>query len=95
FSDAYRATWPNKYQAALNHKATPVSMNSVFHTVLDLGGVITPVADASLMLTSPEFLVRDRMYLGDHDNPVPFWKIGLKEADFKMLDKWHITYGER
>ncbi len=95
FSDAYRATWPNKYQAALNHKATPISTNSVFHTVLDLGGVITPVADASLMLTSPEFLLRDRMYLGDHDNPVPFWKIGLKEADFKMLDKWHITYGER
>lgn len=95
FSDAYRATWPEKYQAALSHKATPVSTNSVFHTVLDLGGVITPEADSSLMLTRPDFVVRERMYLGDHDDPVPFWKIGLKEDDFLMLDKWHITYGDR
>lgn len=40
----------------------------------------------------PSFAVRDRMFLGDHDEPVPFWKVGLKKADFVMLDKWKIAY---
>lgn len=33
FSDAYRATYPEKYQTTMAHQALPVSTNSVFHTV--------------------------------------------------------------
>ena len=95
FSDVFRTEWPEKYNAAVNHQSAPVSTNSVFHTVLDLGGVSTSQSDSSFALTQPAFKVRDRMYLGDHDDPIPFWKIGLKELDFKMLDKWQLTYGER
>lgn len=92
FSENYRATFPEKYDAAVLHKEFPVSTNSVFHTVLDLADVDTPYADSTLSLTSNAFLKRDRMYLGDHDNPVPFYKIGLKKLDFKMLDKWNMDY---
>lgn len=92
FSEAYRNAYPEKYDVAASHSALPVSTNSVFHTVLDLAGVKTSVADSTLAVSNPAFTVRDRMYLGDHDDPVPFWKIGLKDADFIMLDKWGIAY---
>lgn len=92
FSEAYRNTYPEKYDTAASHQSLPVSTNSVFHTVLDLAGVKTIMADSTLAVSNPAFTVRDRMYLGDHDDPVPFWEIGLKEADFIMLDKWGIAY---
>ena len=81
-----------KYRTAMSHGAYPVSTNSVFHTVLDIAGVRTSVSDSTLALTNPAFAVRDRMFLGDHDEPVPFWKVGLKKADFVMLDKWKMAY---
>ena len=92
FSDDYRTVFPEKYRMAISHGAYPVSTNSVFHTVLDIAGVRTSVSDSTLALTNPAFAVRDRMFLGDHDEPVPFWKVGLKKADFIMLDKWKIAY---
>lgn len=92
FSEEYRDIFPEKYQTALAHESVPVSTNSVFHTMLDIAGVRTDESDSTLALTSSAFTVRDRMFLGDHDEPVPFWKMGLKKADFKMLDKWGIVY---
>ena len=92
FSDDYRRTFPEKYRTAMSHSAYPVSTNSVFHTVLDIAGVRTSVSDSTLALTDQAFAIRDRMYLGDHDEPVPFWKVGLKNADFVMLDKWKMNY---
>lgn len=92
FSESYRGTFPEKYQEALTHQALPVSTNSVFHTMLDIAGVQTPIADSTLAVSNSAFTVRNRMYLGDHDDPIPFWKIGLKDADFIMLDKWKMDY---
>lgn len=92
FSPAYRTSFPAKYEAAVRHRALPVSTNSVFHTVLDLAGVHTVKSDSTLAVSNTGFVVRDRMYLGDHDNPIPFWEVGLKKADFDMLDKWGIAY---
>lgn len=92
FSSAYRDIYPEKYQTTVAHQAKPVSTNSVFHTVLDIAGVHTPEADSTLAVSNPAFMVRDRMYLGDHDNPIPFWEVGLKKFDFIMLDKWGIVY---
>jgi glucan phosphoethanolaminetransferase (alkaline phosphatase superfamily) len=94
FSDTYQRDYPGKYRQALEHKAWPVSTNSVFHTMLDLAGIETKEADPSLALTNEAFTVRSRMYLGDHDNPVPFWKVGLKKLDFEMMNKWNISYDD-
>lgn len=94
FSDSYRNTFPDKYETAVAHRANPASTNSVFHTMLDIASVQTSVSDSSLALTDKGFVIRDRMFLGDHDEPVPFWKVGLKKADFEMLDKWKITYSK-
>ena len=94
FSDNYRETFPDKYQTAVSHQAIPASTNSVFHTMLDIASVNTSESDSTLALTNNAFTVHDRMYLGDHDEPVPFWKVGLKKADFIMLDKWGMAYGK-
>ncbi|MDR3141684.1 MAG: lipid A phosphoethanolamine transferase [Tannerellaceae bacterium] len=94
FSDSYQRGYPEKYRQALEHKALPVSTNSVFHTMLDLAGIETKEADPSLALTNEAFIVRSRMYLDDHDDPAPFWKVGLKKLDFEMMNKWNISYGD-
>lgn len=92
FSDAYREVYPDKYRSTQSHQALPVSTNSVFHTVLDLAGIQTSKTDSTLAVSNHAFKVRSRMYLGDHDDPIPFWKVGLKKADFIMMDKWNISY---
>jgi len=92
FSDIYQNNYAEKYREALAHKTMPVSTNSVFHTMLDIAGIETKETDPTLALTNWSFIVRDRMYLDDHDDPIPFWKVGLKKSDFEMLDKWKISY---
>lgn len=92
FSKDYQAAFPDKYEAAVQHRTLPVSTNSVFHTVLDLAGIHTVESDSTLAVSNNGFVVRDRMYLGDHDDPIPFWEVGLKKADFDMLDKWEMAY---
>ncbi|WP_102408947.1 phosphoethanolamine transferase [Parabacteroides bouchesdurhonensis] len=94
FSSEYQEEYPEKYRITRNHQTVPVSTNSVFHTMLDIANVYTPVADSTLALSNPAFTVRDRMYLGDHDDPIPFWEVGLKKFDFEMMDKWRIAYGK-
>lgn len=92
FSEDYKTCFPQKFEQVKKHADVPVSTNSLFHTMLDIASVKTDVLDESYSLSSETFVIRDRMYLGDHDNPVPFWKIGLKKQDFIMLDKWNIAY---
>lgn len=92
FSEDYKTCFPEKYEQMKRHADLPVSTNSLFHTMLDVAGIETDMSDMSYALSSESFEVRDRMYLGDHDNPIPFWKIGLKKQDFMMLDKWDIKY---
>lgn len=92
FSPEYRAAYPEKYAITASHHSLPVSTNTVFHTMLDVAGVYTPVGDSTLAVSNQAFKVRDRMYLGDHDDPIPFWKMGLKKQDFEMMDEWHLDY---
>jgi len=92
FSDSYQEIYPDKYCTASTHQSFPISSNSVFHTMLDMAGIETPVANPTLALTNKAFTVKSRMYMDDHDDPVPFWEIGLKKQDFAMLDKWKIAY---
>lgn len=92
FSEEYKESFPEKYEMVEMHAGLPVSTNSVFHTMLHIANIETSVFDETYALSSVAFEVRDRMYLGDHDNPVPFWQIGLKKQDFEMLDRWNIAY---
>lgn len=92
FSEKYINTYPINYKAALDNQHRPVSTNSVFHTLLDLAGIQTVYKDSALSVVNSAFENRPRMYLGDHDEPVPFYKMGLKKEDFEMLDIKGIDY---
>lgn len=92
FSEAYQEAFPEKYAEAQAHQRTPVTTNTVFHTMLDVASISTNVSDPTKSLTSATYQVCDRMYLGDHDDPIPFWELGLKRQDFEMLDRWGIAY---
>ena len=92
FSEPYRQVFPQKYAEAQAHATHPISTNSVFHTMLDMAFVQTNLSDSTKAVTNSAYQVFDRMYLGDHDDPIPFWELGLKKQDFEMLDRWGIAY---
>ena len=92
FSDGYRQLFPQKYTEAQAHAMTPISTNTVFHTMLDLASVRTNLSDSTKAVTNQAYQICDRMYLGDHDDPIPFWELDLKKQDFEMLDHWGIAY---
>ena len=71
FSDNYRKAYPEKCRVAEANRNKALSTNNVFHTLLDLAEIETVVFDLSLAVTNPAWHMRDRMYLGDHDDPVP------------------------
>jgi glucan phosphoethanolaminetransferase (alkaline phosphatase superfamily) len=94
-SDSYKERFPEKYQTAFANSTMPVSTNSVFHTMLDIANIDTPIKDGSLSLSSVDFRpTDDRKYLGDHDMPISLVKLGLKKQDFEMLDKWKMKYAK-
>ena len=92
FSESYRQAFPQKYIEAQAHEKSPISTNTVFHTMLDLASVWTNLSDSTKAVTHRSYQVCDRMYLGDHDDPIPFWELGLKKQDFEMMDRWGISY---
>ena len=88
FSDNYIKARPEKFEVARYNSNAPISSNaSIFHTLLEMAEINTPYFDASYSLVNPEFVRRPRMYLGDHDQPVNYYEVGLKKEDKEMILK--------
>lgn len=87
FSDAYRHHFPAQYEAAAENKETGIATNSIFHTLLDMARITTNYLDVDLSLVNKELKAKKRMYLGDHDEPVPYLNAGLKLQDKEMIRK--------
>ena len=88
FSDNYIEARPEKYEVARYNSNAPISSNaSIFHTLLEMAEINTPYFDASYSLVNPGFTRRPRMYLGDHDQPVNYYEVGLKKQDKEMILK--------
>lgn len=92
FSENFRNTFPENYQAAVDHRNVPVSTNSVFHTLLDLAGIATPYFDPGLSLVNRSFAVRPRNYLDDHEKAIEITSLRLKKQDYEMFGKHRIQY---
>jgi len=92
FSDSYDDLWPEVRTNAQSHSELPVTSNVVFHTMLSLGGVETPIRQDSLTVVSPDFRVTTRHYLNDHNDPRTFDKIGLKHFDMVMIDSLGLDF---
>ncbi|WP_329904593.1 phosphoethanolamine transferase [Porphyromonas pogonae] len=89
-SEGYRQAFPDKVNAARRNAARASSSNTVFHTLLDLGGIDTKYKMDSLSLTSDSFKDINRCYLNDHNESIPMGEIGLKKEDERMFKKFHL-----
>lgn len=92
FSETYRQTFPEKYQAAQANSSQPVSTRIAFHTMLDIASIQTPWADSTFSVVSPAFASRQRTYLTDHDKPIFWYRSGLKKQDKAMIEEKQLDH---
>ena len=87
-SAAYRQAWPQEAASLAANRTKPVATSaSVFHTVLGLAGIATPLRDDALSVASRRYAPRPLIYLNDHNRAVPLHKILRSEKDFEMFGK--------
>ena len=73
---------------ANRHKAA--ESNSVFHTLLTMGGVTTSYRNDSLSLASPTYTSHRRLFIDDHNQPRTYHEC-MTEEDLKLMEEKHIT----
>ena len=73
---------------ANRHKAA--ESNSVFHTLLTMGGVTTSYRNDSLSLASPIYTSHRRLFIDDHNQPRTYREC-MTEEDLKLMEEKHIT----
>lgn len=73
---------------ANRHKAA--ESNSVFHTLLTMGGVTTSYRNDSLSLASPSYTSHRRLFIDDHNQPRTYREC-MTEEDLKLMKEKHIT----
>ncbi len=92
-SDSYRRQHRHEAEALqANLCKGAESSVSVFHTMLQLAGIATPLRNDTLSLASPCYRMRPRRYLDDHDRAVTFKAAGMTEYDFRQF-RLHRTTG--
>lgn len=75
-----------------NSRKSVATSASVFHTLLSLAGIATPLRVDSLSVASSSYKCGERHYLNDHNLPVPLKKIMRDEEDFAMFRKMGLRY---
>ena len=73
---------------ANRHKAA--ESNSVFHTLLTMGGVTTSYRNDSLSLASPTYTSHRRLFIDDDNQPRTYREC-MTEEDLKLMEEKHIT----
>lgn len=92
FSNIYKGEYPYNVENARSNILKPVSSNASFHTVLDIAHIKTKYKDIDLSLVSKEFKITERMYLNDHDDPIPYYKSGIKKEDQEVIKERNIHH---
>lgn len=92
-SPQFKEAYPMLYANANNNSGKNVSSSrSVFNTMLQLGGIITPYADKTKSLIDSAYTETPRLYLNDHNEAVNLEKAGLRNYDYEMLKQKNITH---
>lgn len=92
-SPQFKEAYPMLYANANNNSGKNVSSSrSVFDTMLQLGGIITPYADKTKSLIDSAYTETPRLYLNDHNEAVNLEKAGLRNYDYEMLKQKNITH---
>ncbi|MBB4035194.1 glucan phosphoethanolaminetransferase (alkaline phosphatase superfamily) [Dysgonomonas hofstadii] len=92
FSSSYKQNYPVIVENATKNNMKPVATNVVFHTLLDMAHIDTEYLNKERSLVNPELKVTTRMYLTDHDKPIPFYNAGLKKQDRAMIEKRNMSH---
>lgn len=92
-SEAYRNAHPAQHAALLINRGKPVSTNlTVFHTLLGLSGIDTPLRQDKYSLCSGNYCPPKRTYLNDHNEDLPLDQVGLRPEDEAAMRARHIAY---
>lgn len=92
-SPSYEQLCPAEVAALrANSRKSVATSASVFHTLLSLAGIVTPLRVDSLSVASSSYKCGERHYLNDHNLPVPLKKIMRGEEDFAMFRKMGLRY---
>lgn len=92
-SPSYRRLCPAEAAALrANSRKSVATSASVFHTLLSLAGITTPLRVDSLSVAGSGYRCGERHYLNDHNRPVPLKKIMRDEEDFAMFRKMGLRY---
>lgn len=85
-SDAYRRSWPQTAVSLAANRAKCVATSaSVFHTMLGLAGIATPLRADALSVASTQYRPCPLLYLNDHNRAVPLGKMLRSEKDFEKF----------
>lgn len=92
-STDYRTRYPVAAEALAAHSKKPVATSlSLFHTLLQLGGLSTPMVTDTLSLCSPHYHAAPRYYLDDHNRPVPLQELGLTDEDIAQFHRHDLAF---
>ena len=90
-SDMYQQEYPQVPEnLKMNQHKAVASNASVFHTLLQLGGIQTPYRNDSLSVGSECFTEKTRYFLNDHNFPVLYKRIGMDSEDFEQFKLHNI-----
>lgn len=92
-SPSYRQMYAAEAAAVgSNSRKSVATSASVFHTMLSLAGISTPLRADSLSVASSSYKPGERHYLNDHNLPVAIKKILRGDEDFVMFRKMNLKY---
>lgn len=92
-SPAYAALYAGKVQQLRSHVKVPVSTNMVvFHTLLDMAGISTPMLQNEYALGNKTFKWHQRQYVNDHNELHPLNEVGMRQLDVEHFKRHGLQY---
>lgn len=85
-SPTYRIRHAEIAQSLISNSHKQAESNSVFHTLLSLGGVATQYRNDSLSLASPAYTPHRRLFIDDHNKPLSYPEC-MQEVDMKQMKR--------
>lgn len=86
-NDSLRSEFPTMSQNLISNSAKAVSpQKSLFHTMLELSGVTSPIYQSTQSLANSGYEYTTPVYLTDINQSVPLLQSGLKVDDIKLIE---------
>ena len=92
-SDNYRRTHHDEAATLKDHAHQPAASSAtLFHTMLHIAGIQTPIRTDTLSLASPAYHCQRRSYLNDHNKAVPLTTLHLDDEDIRQFQQRQLLY---